>query len=64
MGWRPGLITVLSGGAGGSRFLQGLLRVVEPEDVTVVVNTGDDDEFFGLSVSFLAAVGAHSSFWC
>jgi len=44
------LITVLSGGVGGSRFLQGLLRVVEPEEVTVVVNTGDDDEFFGLYV--------------
>ena len=44
------MITVLSGGVGGSRFLQGLLRVVEPEEVTVIVNTGDDDEFFGLYV--------------
>jgi LPPG:FO 2-phospho-L-lactate transferase len=45
------LITVLSGGVGGSRFLQGLVRVVDPEQVTAVVNTGDDDEFFGLYVS-------------
>ena len=44
------MITVLSGGVGGSRFLQGLLRVMEPEEVTAVVNTGDDDEFFGLYV--------------
>lgn len=44
-------ITVLAGGIGGSRFLQGLVQVVDPEDVTVVVNTGDDDELYGLHVS-------------
>lgn len=43
-------ITVLSGGVGGSRFLRGLVQVVEPEQVTAIVNTGDDEEFFGLYV--------------
>ncbi len=45
------MIAVLSGGAGGSRFLQGVVQVVPPEDVVVIVNTGDDEEFFGLYVS-------------
>lgn len=45
------MIVVLAGGVGGSRFLQGLVQVVPPERVTVVVNTGDDDEFHGLYVS-------------
>jgi LPPG:FO 2-phospho-L-lactate transferase len=45
------MIAVLSGGVGGSRFLQGLVQVVPPEDVTAIVNTADDEEFFGLYVS-------------
>ena len=45
------MIVVLSGGVGGSRFLQGMVRVVPPEEVVALVNTGDDEEFFGLSVS-------------
>ncbi len=44
------MITVLSGGIGGSRFLQGLARVVDPRDITVIVNTGDDADFYGLHV--------------
>jgi LPPG:FO 2-phospho-L-lactate transferase len=44
-------ITVLAGGIGGSRFLQGLARVLPPEEITAVVNTGDDEEFHGLHVS-------------
>jgi len=44
-------ITVLAGGIGGSRFLQGLVQVIAPDDLTVVVNTGDDEEFYGLQVS-------------
>lgn len=32
-------------------MLRGLARVVPPGDLTVVVNTGDDDEFYGLHVS-------------
>jgi len=45
------MIVVLSGGVGGSRFLQGLTRVVPPEEVIAVVNTGDDEVFYGLHVS-------------
>ena len=44
-------IVVLSGGVGGARFLRGLVDVVEPRDVTVIGNVGDDLEVLGLSVS-------------
>jgi LPPG:FO 2-phospho-L-lactate transferase len=54
----PTRITVLSGGVGGARFLQGLLRLVErtatptatPTSVTVVANTADDIWVHGLKV--------------
>ncbi len=36
---------------GAARFLRGLAEVVEPDRLTVVVNTGDDDTFYGLHVS-------------
>jgi LPPG:FO 2-phospho-L-lactate transferase len=42
---------VLSGGVGGARFLRGLVDVVDPEDVTIVGNVGDDVEVLGLHVS-------------
>jgi LPPG:FO 2-phospho-L-lactate transferase len=45
------MITVLSGGVGAGRFLQGLVQVVPQKDVTIVSNTGDDLEVFGLHVS-------------
>jgi LPPG:FO 2-phospho-L-lactate transferase len=45
------MITVLAGGVGAARFLTGLLQVVEPADVTAIVNTGDDTELHGLSIS-------------
>ena len=44
------MLTALAGGVGAARFLRGLVDVVAPGDVTVVVNTGDDDEFHGLCV--------------
>ena len=44
------MITALAGGVGAARFLRGLVQVVDPADVTVVVNTGDDDWFHGLYV--------------
>jgi LPPG:FO 2-phospho-L-lactate transferase len=44
-------ITVLSGGMGGSRFVQGVLDAVTPTDtVTVVANTADDITLFGLRI--------------
>ena len=44
-------VTALAGGVGAARFLRGLVRVINPERLCVIVNTGDDEEFFGLSVS-------------
>ncbi len=44
-------ITVLCGGVGAARFLSGLVDVVEPAQVTAIVNVADDDEFHGLHVS-------------
>ncbi len=43
--------TVLAGGVGAARFLRGLLDAVDPGTVTAVVNTGDDTELHGLSIS-------------
>jgi len=45
------MITVLSGGIGAARFLQGLVQVVPQKEVTIVSNTADDLEMFGLHVS-------------
>src|SRR5437764_4165844 len=44
-------VVVLAGGVGAARFLEGVVQAVEPERVTAVVNTGDDAEFYGLTVS-------------
>jgi LPPG:FO 2-phospho-L-lactate transferase len=44
-------VTALAGGIGAGKFLRGLVRVVPPEDVTVIVNTADDIEMHGLHVS-------------
>jgi LPPG:FO 2-phospho-L-lactate transferase len=44
-------VAVLAGGVGAARFLQGLVQVVEPENITAIVNTGDDLDFHGLHVS-------------
>jgi LPPG:FO 2-phospho-L-lactate transferase len=44
-------VTVLSGGVGGARFVQGLLDAIDPVGVTVIGNVGDDLEVFGLHVS-------------
>jgi len=45
------MITVLAGGVGAARFLQGLLCHVPQSEITVISNVGDDLEFFGLHVS-------------
>ncbi len=42
---------MLSGGVGGARFVQGLVEVIDPGDVTVIGNVGDDVEVLGLHVS-------------
>jgi LPPG:FO 2-phospho-L-lactate transferase len=45
------VLTVLAGGVGAAKFLRGLLRVADPSALTIIVNTGDDERFFGLAVS-------------
>ena len=45
------MITVLAGGVGAARFLQGLVRTVPEEEITVIVNTGDDIQLHGLHIS-------------
>ncbi len=46
-----GPIVALAGGVGAARFLRGLVRAAAPEDVTAIVNTGDDREFYGVWVA-------------
>lgn len=45
------MITVLAGGVGAARLLRGLVRVVPPEALLAVVNTGDDTVLHGLNIS-------------
>jgi LPPG:FO 2-phospho-L-lactate transferase len=44
-------ITALAGGVGGAKLADGLAQLLPAEDLTVIVNTGDDFEHFGLHVS-------------
>jgi LPPG:FO 2-phospho-L-lactate transferase len=43
-------IVALAGGVGGAKLAHGLAQVLHPEDLTVIVNTGDDFEHFGLYI--------------
>ena len=45
------MITALAGGTGAARFLTGLSQVIGEDDLSIVVNTGDDIELFGLHIS-------------
>lgn len=45
------MIAVLTGGTGGAKFVDGLRQVVPPEQLTIIVNTGDDLLWWGLYVS-------------
>jgi len=45
------MITVLTGGTGGAKFVDGLRQIVRPEELTIIVNTGDDLMWWGLYVS-------------
>lgn len=44
-------ITALAGGVGGAKLAHGLSLILPPEDLTVIVNTGDDFEHLGLFIS-------------
>jgi LPPG:FO 2-phospho-L-lactate transferase len=45
------MIVVLTGGTGGAKFVEGLRQVASSDELTVIVNTGDDLEWWGLYVS-------------
>ena len=45
------MICVLTGGTGGAKFVDGLRQVIPAEEITLVVNTGDDLLWWGLYVS-------------
>ncbi len=43
-------IVAFAGGVGGAKLAHGLAQILPPEDLTVIVNTGDDFEHYGLSI--------------
>ena len=43
-------ITALAGGIGASKLLLGLSAVMPPDEITIIANTGDDIELFGLRI--------------
>jgi LPPG:FO 2-phospho-L-lactate transferase len=44
-------VVVLAGGTGGAKIASGFQELLSPSDLTVIANTADDDEFWGLLVS-------------
>lgn len=43
-------VVALAGGVGGAKLADGLARCLSPQDLTIVVNTGDDFVHFGLKI--------------
>ena len=43
-------IVALAGGVGGAKLADGLAQILPPEDLTIIVNTGDDFEHYGLYI--------------
>lgn len=43
-------IVALAGGVGGAKLAHGLAQILQPEDLTIIVNTGDDFEHYGLYI--------------
>jgi len=44
-------VTALAGGVGAARLLRGVARLTPADRLSVIVNTADDEEFYGLHVS-------------
>lgn len=51
MGRNEKSILALAGGVGGAKLVLGLSKILSPHQLTVIVNTGDDEEFHGLHIS-------------
>ncbi len=47
----PDRVVALAGGVGGAKAADGLYRLLPPDTLTVIVNTGDDFEHLGLPIS-------------
>lgn len=45
------MITVLSGGTGTPKLLQGIKEIIDPDELTIIVNTLENDYFSGVYVS-------------
>jgi LPPG:FO 2-phospho-L-lactate transferase len=45
------MIVVLTGGTGGAKLIEGLAAEVDPSELTIICNTGDDCVFHGLHIS-------------
>jgi LPPG:FO 2-phospho-L-lactate transferase len=45
------MIVALAGGVGGAKLAQGLYAELDPESLTVICNTGDDFELYGLRIA-------------
>lgn len=43
-------VTALAGGVGGAKLVNGLSRLLPPEDLSIIVNTGDDFEYLGFYI--------------
>ncbi|MFN8459480.1 MAG: 2-phospho-L-lactate transferase CofD family protein, partial [Anaerolineae bacterium] len=46
-----GKVVALAGGVGGAKLAYGLYQLVPSENLTIIVNTGDDFEHVGLHIS-------------
>jgi LPPG:FO 2-phospho-L-lactate transferase len=44
-------VVALAGGVGGAKLVHGLAALLSPKDLSIIVNTGDDFEYCGLSIS-------------
>src|SRR5438128_3404306 len=44
-------LTAFAGGIGAAKFLLGLVAEMPAEDITIIANTGDDIELYGLRIS-------------
>jgi len=43
-------IVALAGGVGGAKLVQGLVEILTPDELVIIVNTGDDFNFHGLRI--------------
>ncbi len=46
-----GHVVAVCGGVGGAKLVQGLTLALQPHELSVIVNTGDDFEHLGLSIA-------------